>query len=753
MKLRNILLILALGLTACSTNGAPTPTEAPQNTSIPPTPISHTTPVPDVRPTAEAFLQAWQAENYEAMYAMLSPASQDANPQEGFIQRYKDVAISTTLEGLDYEVLSVLTNVRSAQAAYRVTFHTLLLGDIKPRDMTMNFSLEGSEWRVLWEDGMIMPELRGGNKLALEFKIPARGNIYDRDGYAIANTTEVVSLGVIPGQIDENQEGTLLSELSRLTGKPAEWIRASYAEAADAWYVAVGETTADAFNARYDILSNLSGLQWKFYTSRYYFDNAIAPHVVGYTQFISPELLEEYKRKGYRGDEKVGMAGLEKWAEPYLAGTPGVSLYVTDSQGTILTRLGQSEVVPAQSVYTTIDADLQTEAQKAINSFRGAIVVIERDTGRVLAMVSSPGFDSNLFDSQNLNFQVLGDVLNDGRNRLLNRAAQGGGYPLGSVFKIVSMAAALESGQFTAEDTYNCTYTFTDLAGYTLYDWTWEKELDESGVLTLPEGLMRSCNPWFYHIGLEMYRAGNGDKIPEMARAFGFGAPTGIDQVAESGGNVPDAISDEVTVQLSIGQSQLLVTPLQVARMVAAIGNGGTLFRPQVVEQITDPDGVPVYTFEAEAQGTLPISAENLAIIQDAMRSVVANKRGTAVQVFGGMSVPIYGKTGTAQTDAPGYPHAWFAAYTDAGREGRADIAVAVIAEYAGEGSEIAAPIARRVIEVWFNGQPQRLYPWEARLNVTRTPIPTATNTPEYVPPTETPPPHPDEEPTPIPEE
>jgi penicillin-binding protein 2 len=171
-----------------------------------------------------------------------------------------------------------------------------------------------------------------------------------------------------------------------------------------------------------------------------------------------------------------------------------------------------------------------------------------------------------------------------------------------------------------------------------------------------------------------------------------------------------------------------------------------------VVEKVTDPDGLEVYTFEPEEQGKLPISPETLEVIREAMRAVVANKRGTAVQVFGGMSVPIYGKTGTAQSDAPGYPHAWFAAFTDAGRENRPDIAVAVIAEYAGEGSEIAAPIARRVIEVWFNGQPQRLYPWEARLNVTRTPIPTATNTPEYVPPTETPEPGP-EELTPTPSE
>jgi penicillin-binding protein 2 len=751
MKLRNLLFVFVLLVASCARSTV-TPVAGPTVTSAPPTPVAHTTSVTDVRPAVEAYLKAWQSEDYEAMYTMLAPASQDATPKEGFIQRYKDVALATTLTSLDYEVLSVLTNVRSAQVAYRVTYNTLLLGQIKPREMTMNFSLEKDGWRVMWDDGMIMPELRGGNKLQLEYKIPARGNIYDQDGYAIANTTDVVSLGVIPDQINEDQENTLLSELSRLTGKPAEWIRASYTDTGGSWYVAVGETTADQFNARYDIISNLSGVQWKPYTARYYFDNGIAPHVVGYTQFISPELLEEYQRKGYRGDEKIGMSGLEKWGESYLAGTPGVSLYVTDPQGSILTRLGQAEVVPAQSLYTTIDANLQIEAQKAINSFRGAIVVMERDTGRVLAMVSSPGYDTNLFEPENLNFQVLGNVLNDGRNRLLNRAAQGGGYPLGSVFKIVTMAAALESGAFKPEDEYECTHLFTDLAGYELEDWTLAKGLPESGLLTLPEGLMRSCNPWFYHIGLEMYRAGLGDKIPEMARAFGFGSPTGIDQVDESSGNIPDAVSDEVTVLMAIGQDKVLVTPLQVARMIAALGNGGTLYRPQVVEKITDPDGVEVYSFKPEEQGKLPISQNTLDVIRAAMRRVVADRRGTAVQVFGGMSVPIYGKTGTAQNDAPGYPHAWFAAFTDAGRENRPDIAVAVIAEYAGEGSEIAAPIARRIIEVYFNGQPQRLYSWEARLNVTRTPIPTATNTPEFVPPTETPTPGP-EEPTPTPSE
>ena len=663
------------------------------------------------------------------MYAMLAPANQDATPEEQFIKRYRDTAINITLQSLDFEILSALTNLSSAQAAYRVTFTTALLGEMT-REMNMNLTLIDNTWRVMWEDGMIMPELRGGNQLALDYRVPSRGNIYDIKGYPVATTTDAVALGIVPGDIAEGTEGQVLSELSRLSGYPPEWIKALYGDSYPAWYIPVGECTQDEYNQRADVIRGLAGIQATAYNSRYYSDGGIAPHVTGYVQFIPQEQLEEYQRRGYAQDARVGTLGLEKWGEDYLAGQRGVALYVTDPQGQVITRLGTRDPQPSQSVYTTLDAALQFQAQRAINGFRGSVVVLERDTGRVLAMVSSPGFDPNLFDPNNLNFSALPDVLNNNQQPLLNRAAQGGGYPLGSVFKIVTMAAALETGLFKPEDTIDCQYTFTDLPGYTLYDWTFEKELPPSGVLTLPQGLMRSCNPWFYHIGLVLSQNAQGNKITEFARAFGLGVPTGIDQVAEVSGNMPDPESDEVAVQMAIGQGQMLVTPLQVADMIAAVGNGGTLYRPQVVEKIVDPDGNPVYEFKPEVRGKLPVSDETLALIQDTLRQVVVNSRGTAVRAFSGLGIPVYGKTGTAQTDIPGSPHAWFAAYTDAGREDKPDIAIAVIAEYAGEGSEIAAPIARRIVEVYFLGQPQRVYTWESKLNVTRTPAPEITDTP-----------------------
>jgi cell division protein FtsI/penicillin-binding protein 2 len=365
--------------------------------------------------------------------------------------------------------------------------------------------------------------------------------------------------------------------------------------------------------------------------------------------------------------------------------------------------------------------------------------VIERDTGRVLAMASSPGFDPNLFDPDNYNNILLPDVLGDPNQPLLNRATQGE-YPLGSVFKIITMAAALQSGVFTPESELDCQYDWTGLTDKIRHDWTWQHCEDEkltdpdgkcttkpSGLLTLPQGLMRSCNPWFWQIGKTLYDAGMTTDIANMARAFGLGSKTGI-EIPESAGTIQDPGEQIAAVNQAIGQGDVLVTPLQVARFIAAIGNGGTLFRPQIIERITNVSGQDTQVFKPEAQGTLPISPENLDVIKGAMRDVVSNPRGTAYYRLNSMRVPVYGKTGTAETSL-GVPHAWFAGYTDSNLEGRPDIAVAVVLEYQGEGSEWAAPVFKRIVDSYVYGKPQSIYPWESSYGVwapeeTATPAP-----------------------------
>jgi penicillin-binding protein 2 len=219
--------------------------------------------------------------------------------------------------------------------------------------------------------------------------------------------------------------------------------------------------------------------------------------------------------------------------------------------------------------------------------------------------------------------------------------------------------------------------------------------------------------------------------ISDMSRAFGLGSPTGIVGVDEAAGQIPDPVSEVDATNLAIGQGNMLVTPLLVARFIAAVGNGGTLYTPQVIERILPPDGDPSFEFKPEVAGKLPVSPENLKIIQDAMVGVVASTEpyGTAWHRFTGLEIPVAGKTGTA-TSGSGEPHAWFGGYTFAGQQDKPDIAVIVVVENIGEGSDWAAPIFRRIVEHYFYGQPQKLYWWESGFGVTRTPTPEFEYTP-----------------------
>ena len=724
-----LVLVLFTLLVGCSQSGS-TATPTAQVSATPGQPGLRTTSVPDARLAARAFLEAWKADDYDTMYNMLTSVSKDAINREDFEKHYRGVATEMALSGLDYEILSSLVmNPESGQVGYRVNFHSSLVGDIL-KETAMNLSLESGEWRVQWDDSLVMPELAGGNYMGMERFIPARANIYDREGHALVAQTDATAIGLVPGQIDSEQEDALFSWLERLTGLKADDIRLRYENFPPGvdWYLPLGEVPSNEIEKNIGILSGLSGLQLNSYKARYYFDGGIAPHVLGYVTTIQAGEEEEYLRKGYRRDERVGQSGLEEWGESYLSGQRGGALYVFDSNGQILTRLAEKEVQPSQAIYTTMDRDLQEGVQQALSGLKGAAVVIERDTGRVLAMASSPGFDPNAFEPLNRNSSdILAEIFSDPSTPTFNRASQGQ-YPLGSVFKLITMAAALESGAYTPESTYQCGYFFDELAGITLNDWTYEHFLEDgetipSGLLDLPGGLIRSCNPFFWHIGLDLYNQGMTTTISSMAEGFGLGAKTGIEGIEEEAGRIPVPQNPVDATNLAIGQGESLVTPLQVANFVAALGNGGTLYKPQLIERITPPDGSPTFEFKPEVLGKLPISPENLAVIQDAMGRVISERRGTAWHRFTGLDTLVFGKTGTAQSGS-GEPHAWFAGYTAEERQDKPDIAIAVVAENAGEGSDYAAPIFRRIVELYYNGRPGKLYPWESAFYVTRTPTP-----------------------------
>jgi penicillin-binding protein 2 len=711
-------------LAACSPANDGT-TQTP--TVVLPTPQVFTTNAPDADMAAQSFLQAWQQEDYEAMYAMLTPQSQSAVTKEAFIQRYQETANEAALSELNYEILSSQSSAPTAEVDYKVTLVSAILGGIT-REMKMPMVLDQGRWLVDWNPGLILPELAGGNYLKMDSTASARATIYDRNGNPLASQTTAAAIGVWPDYVDLGEDGGLISLLSGLSNYRPDTIRDKIKEALPGEYIAVGEVPVDQDPRRLEQLASWGAAVVSEYSRRLYYGNGIAPHVVGYVSPIQEEEMAAYRRKGYRSDDRVGRKGLEQWGEDQLMGKRGGTLYVFSPDGKPVGELGTAPSEPGQEITTTLDRDFQREVQRAMSVYNGAVVVLEKDTGRVLAMASSPGFDPNAYEIENYNWNtLLNEIVNDPALPQFNRATQGQ-YPLGSVFKIITTAAGLESGRYTPESTYDCQYDFTELPGLILNDWTWDHFQEDgetlpSGVLTLPQGLIRSCNPWFWHIGLDLFNAGLTKNVAEMARGFGLGSKTGIEGVDEEAGNIPDPGSAVDATNLAIGQGDTQVTPLQVARFIAAVGNGGTLYRPQLIEKIAPVGGDATFTFKPEAQGTLPIKASTLQMIQEAMKGVVASKSpvGTAYRPMAGLDIPVAGKTGTA-TSSGSEPHAWFAGYTFAGREDKPDIAIAVIAENAGEGSEIAAPIFRRVVELYFYGKPLKLYRWESAFDATREP-------------------------------
>jgi penicillin-binding protein 2 len=738
-------LAFALALLAgCAGQGTSTSTNAPvtaiSNSTLP-APAVAITSAPDPLALMRTYLDAWQKDDYPTMYALISQDSQRTIKAEDFNTRYSSAMSALTLKELTYEISPESYVPSPAHFNFKVNFKTRLAGDFQ-REISAPLTLENGQWRIVWDESLIMPELKGGNRLQMDFNIPQRGVIYDRSGQPLLEQTDVMALGVIPNQILPDSEGALLAELSQLTGLYPGNISALYNDKRSVdWYVAVGEAPLADLNGHYNSLSALGGVVMTQYNSRFYFQGGIAPQTVGYVSPVPKEQLDQYLRNGYSPAARVGQKGIEKWGEPYLAGKTGGTLYVIGPDGTVLNTLGKSDSQSASSITLTIDKNLQAQAQKAITGFRGSIVVMERDTGRVLAMVSSPRYDPNLFDPNNVNSSAaLGDLLNDPNTPLLDRAVQGQ-YPLGSVFKVITFSAALESGTYTPETPLYCGYDFTELPDRTLHDWTWDhfqQELADtgegktrpSGDLNLTGALMRSCNPYFWHIGKDLYDQGRVTAIADMARGFGLGSKTGIAQLDEVAGTIvnPPTVLD--AVNQAIGQGDVLVTPLQVANFMAAIGNGGTLYTPQIVEKIVDGTGVETILYKKEVHGVLPMRPETLAALRTGMLAVIRNPRGTAYQRFTNLtSIPIYGKTGTA-TSSTSAPHAWFAGYTDAQRPDLPDIAIAVVAENGGEGSVIAAPIFKRIVEVYFFGQPRTPYWWETSPGITRTPTSPVTPTP-----------------------
>ena len=435
---------------------------------------------------------------------------------------------------------------------------------------------------------------------------------------------------------------------------------------------------------------------------RVYPQEALAGQVVGYVAEVTAEDLDTLEAQGYRTGDVVGRSGLEFGAEPLLRGTPGWSLVAVDAHGGE-SVLYETEMVPGADVAITIRPAIQAAAQDALAPYaQAATAVVDPRNGDVWALASQPAFNPN---SMTLGTTLGGVPLGPaGQGQVFNKAVLGA-YPAGSSFKPFALVAALQTGVVTPASTRSCPPTWQ------YGDFTFRNYLNHSlpGQVGLAEAMAFSCNTTYMPLALEVYQRQE-TALTDLLKDFGFGAPTGIGYLVEETGIVPDdawlsengrgGYSGFEQVQLAIGQGAFLGTPLQLANAYAAIGNGGTLWRPRIVTSAVLPDETVVTEVEPAVASEIPVDPADLAFVTDTLQAVVTLPYGTGTAAFAGFGIPVAGKSGTAETGTPD-PHAWFPAYAPADDP---VISVATVLPYIplGTGGSDAAPLVRRVMAAHF---------------------------------------------------
>jgi len=645
------------------------------------------------REAAERFVQAWERGDYRAMYALLSSAARERIDERSFVTRYEGIAEEMGQQAIRITLGEPLPG--TLRFPIHVVRETSRVGRLE-EDNAIPVVREGDGYWVDWTPSLIVADL-GDGRVQWIPTVPQRGRILDRNGRPLAELGLVNKVGVIPGQIQNEQQ--LLERLSQLLNLPQETIRQRYANGQPDWFMPVATLPDPIDPALLEQLAGIPGVVVRQWPERVYPLGPAAAHVTGYLSEISAEELPQRASEGYEPGDRIGRTGIEAWAEQFLRGRRGGRLVIVGPDGRERRVLAELPAEPAADVVTTIDADLQRAAYEALGDRVGSVVAIDPRNGAIRALVSSPSFDPNRF--------ILGlrpeewQALNDEQRRpLLDRATQVG-YPTGSTFKVVTMAAGMEYLGLDAQSTFDCPPTFT-LPGSSVVWRDWNPQ--GQGRLTLHNALVQSCNTVFFQIGAQLDER-DPNLLPQMARGFGFGSETGLSELPESPGLVPDpnwklrergdywARGD--AVNLSIGQGFFLATPIQLADAYAALANGGTLWRPYLVDRVAAIDGSERAKTEPSQRGTLPVSAEHIAAIRAALRDVVARPNGTAFSAFQGFSLPVAGKTGTAESGQE-TPHAWFVAIAPADNP---QLVLVVMVEHGGEGSRVAAPIARQILE------------------------------------------------------
>lgn len=693
------------------------------------------------------FMQAWGQRDYAAMYALLAPQNQQRTTPPVFSTTYEDADSIIGTSAVSARVQSVQEQGDTALVTYTAEITTSGFGQIVDADRLMRLVRTPQGWRVAWSTMDIFADYAPGMRLDAASRRPPRGDILGRDGTPLveqggAVVTVYVSRGSIP---DEEACLTTLGEALLVQRGDLAGMFSRYNFETQFPAGELDPETAERFSGA---LSDNCAAVTTTRETRRYAGHGAAAHLTGYIGGIPSEQVDDYVSRGYGFGDLVGLAGIEQQYEEALAGAANRVLRILDPNGIVVREVASSQGAAPMDVTLTIDTRLQLAAGQALSdaynyaegnwanrahSTGGGVVVLDVRTGGVLALASYPTFDPGLFNPDTPMFFVGDQIIalgRDARQPFFNRVLQNN-YPPGSTFKIITTAAAIEEGLWNADDIFNCTRVWRGQEyGDTRperYDWrNFEPEETnfDTGEVTPSDALTSSCNPFFYTAGARLYRDRGASVLTDYARRMGLGSPTDFDlnTVPEAPGNLPVPRGTDAAISEAIGQGDIQVTLLQMARMVAGVANGGTLYQPYLVERVGLEGQEPAFEAQPTVAGQMELSDETLDVVRTGMCHVTdstiygrtsGERLGTAWFVFSDPDrypapYTVCGKTGTAQTGRI-EPHGWFVAFAPAENP---QIAIAGMIEYSREGSETSAPIIRRILDAYFNVPPEQVAPY-----------------------------------------
>jgi len=536
--------------------------------------------------------------------------------------------------------------------------------------------LHGQEHRAMADE----------NRIRLIPRDPVRGRLLDHTGQVLATNRLTYRLYYQPRLTQERLWPSLRDRLSTLLGIPAEQLeqqRRLHKGDDDGFHVPLTGPLTPLQVLRFrEQAASMPGAEVSIDVLRSYPNGSLAAHVIGYTSNVTEEEYGRLREKGYRLSDRIGRTGLERTYESHLRGEWGGQQLEVNAAGRVQRVLGDKPARAGRDLRLTIDLTLQRAAERALNTVsKGAIVALDPQTGAILAIASRPTFDPNVFADGPTTAQW--NDLNRPEAPMLNRAFQG--FPPASTFKIVSTIAGLESGRFSPGSTLPTMGSFC-------YDGQCYSDHGAYGSIGFEKALAVSSNSFYYLMGLKV----GPDELFKAARRMGYGSHTGVEIVdEESAGLLGDpAWKKKVigepwnsvdTITSAIGQGAVTVTPIQMARLYAAVANGGWLVTPHLVER-------PM------PRRWLGLRPETLRVLREGLRMVVTE--GTA-KILNDPTLPaVAGKTGTGE-DPPRPDHAWFGGYAPAGKPNL--VIVAFGENSGGYGGTVAAPMVKIMMEAWFH--------------------------------------------------